>query len=235
MNFKHLAAAAAAVTVGALCAPAQAALHDRGNGLIYDDALNITWLQDWNYAKTSGYDADGVMTWDAAVSWADQLDFGGYTDWRLPTITDTGTPGCNGSYAGTDCGWNVQTASGGTVYSEMAHLWYVTLGNKGYCAPGGVNCNPQAGWGFNNTGPFLNEQSDAYWSGTEYALSTDGAWLFATGYGNQDGADKSNWFHAVAVRPGDVAAVSAVPEPETYALMLMGLAALAVAAKRRPR
>ena len=31
-----------------------AALHDRGSGLIYDDVLNITWLQDANYAKTSG-------------------------------------------------------------------------------------------------------------------------------------------------------------------------------------
>jgi hypothetical protein len=28
---------------------AQATLLDRGNGLIYDDVLNITWLQDANY------------------------------------------------------------------------------------------------------------------------------------------------------------------------------------------
>ena len=27
-----------------------AALYDRGNGLIYDDVLDITWLQDANYA-----------------------------------------------------------------------------------------------------------------------------------------------------------------------------------------
>ena len=39
-----------------------AALYDRGNGLIYDDVLNITWLQDANYAQTSGYDSDGRMT-----------------------------------------------------------------------------------------------------------------------------------------------------------------------------
>ena len=31
----------------------QAALYDRGNGLIYDDVLDITWLQDANYAKTT--------------------------------------------------------------------------------------------------------------------------------------------------------------------------------------
>ena len=34
---------------------ANAALIDRGNGLIYDSYLNITWLQDANYSVTSGY------------------------------------------------------------------------------------------------------------------------------------------------------------------------------------
>ena len=39
------------------------ALYDRGDGLIYDDVLDITWLQDANYALTSGFDIDGRMTW----------------------------------------------------------------------------------------------------------------------------------------------------------------------------
>jgi len=29
--------------------------------MIYDDVLNITWLQDADYAQTSGYDPDGLM------------------------------------------------------------------------------------------------------------------------------------------------------------------------------
>lgn len=45
-----------------LAGGAQAALWDRGNGMIYDDVLNVTWLQDANYAKTSGYHATGRMT-----------------------------------------------------------------------------------------------------------------------------------------------------------------------------
>jgi len=64
---------------------ASAALYDRGNGLIYDDDLDITWLQDANYAATSGYDVDGEMTWFDAVDWADQLTFSGYASWQLPT------------------------------------------------------------------------------------------------------------------------------------------------------
>ena len=59
---------------------AQATLIDRGDGLIYDDVLDITWLQDANYAQTSGYDADGLMGWNAANIWAGALSYGGYDD-----------------------------------------------------------------------------------------------------------------------------------------------------------
>lgn len=49
------------------------ALIDRGGGLIYDDVLDITWLQDANYAMTSQYDVDGLMTWNEATNWAANL------------------------------------------------------------------------------------------------------------------------------------------------------------------
>ena len=58
----------------------QAALVDRGGGLIYDQDLNITWLADANYAKTSGYDPYGFMNWSRAMTWAENLSYGGYTD-----------------------------------------------------------------------------------------------------------------------------------------------------------
>jgi hypothetical protein len=44
-----------------------AELIDRGGGLIYDTVLDIKWLQDANYAQTSGYDDDGRMNWYTAV------------------------------------------------------------------------------------------------------------------------------------------------------------------------
>ena len=47
----------------ALSNSAGASLFDRGNGLIYDDDLNITWLQNANYAGVT-------MTWDEANTWA---------------------------------------------------------------------------------------------------------------------------------------------------------------------
>ena len=69
---------------------ANATLWDRGGGLIYDDVLDVTWLQDANYAQTSGFDADGKITWHEAMAWAENLSYYDpvrntyWTDWRLP-------------------------------------------------------------------------------------------------------------------------------------------------------
>ncbi|ARN72917.1 VPLPA-CTERM sorting domain-containing protein [Oceanicoccus sagamiensis] len=91
---------------------ANAALYDRGNGLLYDDELNITWLLDFNYAKTSGYHTTGYMTREDAKTWVEALDYGGYQGWRLPTQT-------NGAY-------------GNSSYEigELGHLYNFTLGNQ---------------------------------------------------------------------------------------------------------
>lgn len=64
-------AALAAASVGT----AQASWEARGNGLVYDTVLDITILTDFNYAQTSGYDADGRMNFSGSTSWADQLTY----------------------------------------------------------------------------------------------------------------------------------------------------------------
>jgi hypothetical protein len=46
-----LKAAALAVLLAASM-PTSAAMVDRGGGMIYDDVLNVTWLQDANFAAT---------------------------------------------------------------------------------------------------------------------------------------------------------------------------------------
>ena len=70
----------------------------------------------------------------------------------------------------------------------------------------------------------------SYWSGSESVANF--AWFFFTGNGGQIFDFKSGPLFAVAVRSGDV--VAAVPEPESLALVLVGLGAAGVARRRRP-
>ena len=230
MNAPQTLIASVMLAAGLASGAAQATLIDRGGGLIYDTVLNVTWLQDANYAQTSGYHADGLMTWSQATTWAANLSYYDsvrnvtYTDWRLPTVTDTGAQGCDFAYTGTDCGDNVDTGTG-----EMAHLYYDELGNKdGVDAAG----NPQADGGLTNVGPFIHLQAYYYWSDTGYAPITDNAWHFNFCLGDQGSNDKADSLYALAVRPGDVAAV---PEPEAWGMMLSGLALIGAAASRRKK
>ncbi len=160
------------------------------------------------------------MDWDTAKTWANNLNVNGITGWRLPTMVDTGAPGCDEAYTGTDCGYNVQTGSAATtVYSEMASLFYDTLGNLGYSD---TSANwPQPGWGLTNTGPFSNLQSDDYWSGLEYASYV---WDFNFDLGSQDYTQKTYNLYALAVHPGNV---NVVPVPATLWLFGSGLLGLA--------
>lgn len=114
-----------------------AILIDRGGGLIYDDDLNITWLQDANYADTRGYDdllysidTDGTMYWDDAVTWANNLSYQGYDDWRLPYNPDI----CQ---------------SHGCSASEMGHLYHIE----------GISAT--------TPGILLNVRPGGYWAGNE--------------------------------------------------------------------
>src|SRR5262245_36368467 len=78
-------------TLFALALAASGSVHagliDRGNGLIYDDGLNVTWFQDVTRAHTTGDLLNKRMVWSEAKAWADQLAYRGFTDWRLPNVT----------------------------------------------------------------------------------------------------------------------------------------------------
>jgi len=215
-----------ALVLSAFAAPsAQSALLDRGGGMIYDTALNITWLQNANFAETSGYDADGRMTWAEANDWAGNLEFGGFDDWRLPVWVDLDTAGCNYSYAGTDCGFNVDVASG-----EMANLYYATLGNIGlFDGPGSM----VPGAGFVNRGPFVNIQDEIYWLGSLTTLESGAVrGVYFAAWGDQSVEVPTDSYRAWAVRDGDVIPTT-VPEPGVLGLVLTGLCALAVGRRRR--
>ena len=118
---------------------ADAALVNRGGGLIYDTVLDVTWLQDANYAKTSGDDDDGQMTWEQAKTWTAELSFYDsvrnktWSDWRLPAVEPVNGSSFNFGWAfdgSTDEGYNITSPN-----SELMYMYYANLGNPGAYLP----------------------------------------------------------------------------------------------------
>ena len=126
------------------------ALDDASAAFFYDTVLDITWLSDWNYPRTSGYNAN-VMNWADAVFWADQLVYGGFDDWRLPTSSLRSN--CFGS---SDCS-----------LTEMGYLWYQALGNSGSLSNTATFMN-------------MTSRS-AYWTGTELVATHSFAFWIGSG------------------------------------------------------
>ena len=192
--------------------------------LIWDDVNNgnsVVWL-DYTNAPTN---------WTAQNAWAAGLDSAltlylnaGVSvnwdgSWRLPSTVD-------GLYS---WGYDGTTTGGYNITSsEMGHLFYTELGNKGYVATDGTY--PQPEWGLSNTGDFEYIVASWYWSDTEYALDPDNAWTFGRDGGHQDFCVKSSNGYGVAVRTGDV---SVVPVPGALLLLGSGLVGLAGFSRRK--
>lgn len=223
-----------------LSGAAQSALINRGGGMIYDTVANITWLADMNYAYTSGYAASGVvpgapsdentiltdgrMGWAAARNWADNLVYGGFSDWRLPTLNPFDTT-CS-----IDAGVGFGQPYGHCTGGELSHLFVSDLGNKE--GESVLNQTGDTAEQIANLALFSNVQSDYYWSGTETGLGSTSAWNFTADIGVQYYDEgKYNALYAIAVRPGDVAA--SVPEPQTLALVALGAAMVGRSKRQR--
>jgi hypothetical protein len=188
---------------------ANAELFDRGGGLIYDDALDVTWLQDANYAQTSGHDADGRMTALEAKTWAENLTYYDsvrgvtYDDWRLPNATDVGNDGATYTnyYQGVDYGFNI------TAHSELSFMFYENLGNTAAYTASGFNtgCDSAApDYCLTYTGPFINLIPSRYWTNQQYGSAPAQSFIFYFHLGNQQYTDNGNSEYAWAVRDGDV-------------------------------
>jgi len=251
-NIMHTSLHAAALIASLVfTGAAQAALHDRGGGLIYDDVLDITWLQNANYGAASAYDngsstTDGKMTWANAMDWAANLSYYDsvrgvtYDDWRLPqapVLNHFGLYNFTLSYDGsTDHGYNIHAV--GTTFanypsSEMAYLYYRSLGNTGRYDTAGNTTGCSIATCLTNSGPFLNIQR-GYWTLNGDTLQhlagqfADTAITFSMD-GRQTYSGTGLQLNAWAVRNGDVAPV---PEPETWALLLAGIGLLGYRARR---
>ncbi|MGE5318704.1 MAG: DUF1566 domain-containing protein [Hyphomicrobiaceae bacterium] len=179
----------------------QAALVDRGGGLIYDTDLNVTWLADANYARTSGYaealqgaGSDGRMTWGQAEAWVAQL---AYHDavrnvdlkgWRLPTTRQPDQT-CSVQAGGDSYGYNC-------TGSELGHLFYKELGGK--------TATPISKVHNGSYSLFSHGPASLYWSGTTYGPDASRAWGFMFDSGSSLAGGKGNRMYVLPVRPGDV-------------------------------
>lgn len=218
----HLLFFFAGAFILSITASANAALVSRlGGQAVYDTDLNITWLADANLAATNTFGVSdivsgGYMNWNAAQNWIGAMNatnYLGYNDWRLPTTPQT-DPSCQyDSYSG------YFSCTG----SEMGHLFYNELG--------GVASSSVATIHNANYSLFSNVKSFVYWSGTEYALDTAGAWVFNFDDGSLSAGRKDIFnFNTWAVRTGDVATV---PVQSAAWLLCSGLAGLASIARKR--
>lgn len=192
----------------------------------YDTVQDITWLADARITKTLGLPDNGRMEWQPAMDFAANLQVYGVDGWRLYKTFPLNSKGkCTKVDVGygIDCGYNVVPET-----SEMAYLYYVTLGNTGE--------HDVVGWGQpgSNTGPFKNLGSNHFWSETDYDVSKPRAWNFGSSKGKGGYQDLGTKFapngrhHVWVVHDGDISVlstsmVSSVPEPATYRMMILGL------------
>lgn len=187
---------------------------------IYDSFLDITWLRDADYAVTSGYHASGMMSWHEATTWAANLSFYNpvknitYDDWRLPATMQP-DPSCSNQTSGVSGGF-------GCMGSELGHLFYFGLsGTAGHTISQSGDPDFYA---------FTHLYNEPYWSGTE-APDSSRAWYFNTYSGFQATSLKTGGpGFAWAVTSGDVAAV---PEADTWVMLLAGAGLVGWAARRK--
>lgn len=61
---------------------------DNGDRTITDEATGLMWLQDDSGSFGVGNDGSGALNWEQALQWAENLDYAGYSNWRLPNAKE---------------------------------------------------------------------------------------------------------------------------------------------------
>lgn len=225
---------------------ALSAYNSNGVDLVYSSVSDVTWTKDANLLGTlinaKGYSAVvnaiisisptvshtpniiypeekytlssadfsesvvGGVSWFGAIGFVNYLNhiqYGGRSDWYLPTKSS-------------DDILLDMPVNGAEAGEEFPELFYKEL--KG-----------ESGRNVVDTTTFINQQNWAYWTGSEFGPNPNRAWQFFTNDGYYYRLPKANYFYAWVVTPGQI---TAVPEPESLVMLLVGLCLLSIAARR---
>lgn len=131
-----------------------AELIDRGNGLIYDTVQDLTWTQNAGMFSGPQYDTNinGVYRM-GATTWAENLEYGGFDDWRLPTTTQ---------FDDSTCSADVRSAGTYNLFYE----------HRIGCTGGEMEMLTALYDPWNNP-IFTNVQDTRYWTATPYRDGID--------------------------------------------------------------
>jgi hypothetical protein len=62
--------------------------NDNDDGTVTDGATGLMWMKVDSGELKAGKNKDGKMNWQEALEWAENLEFAGYSNWRLPNIKE---------------------------------------------------------------------------------------------------------------------------------------------------
>ncbi|MGI6394659.1 MAG: DUF1566 domain-containing protein [bacterium] len=124
-------------------------------------------------------EAPNTMNWSDA-KYCSNLREGGYSDWRLPTISELRTliQNCPGTETGGECGVTDSCLSGGDCWNDAC-------GGCKYFEDGRYSKLGDTGW---------------FWSASEQSDSTNGAWYVSFNYGKVNDSYKNGKQHVRCVR-----------------------------------
>jgi hypothetical protein len=64
------------------------AFKDNGDGTVTDEATGLMWMQVDSGELKAGKNKDGKLNWQQALDWAENLEYAGHSDWRLPNVKE---------------------------------------------------------------------------------------------------------------------------------------------------
>jgi hypothetical protein len=195
MKKSNLLGAVCAVLFSLITVSANATLHGRlpltpgGNDYqaAYDDVLNITWVTNASLS--------GAKTWDNLVGWASNLDYLGFDDWRLASLSvSAGLPtGTTSSLVNCIIATELDCRD-----NELGYMFYHNMDGSKYDNKTGDQTVDAV---------LLRNVQNGYWSGTDLRSYFAQSFLFGSGL-TQGAAGKNDHVNGWAVRTGDVTGIN---------------------------